>query len=112
LPGEPRGDGRGAARIVRETATRVPPDFDANAFDDDICYLIERVGGMVAREFQVVGFVSELFALQRKHGIYGTSRFTLAILSLLVLEGVAKQRFPDLDFQKEVVPFVMAALAA
>jgi hypothetical protein len=29
----------------------------------------------------------------------------------MVFEGVAKQRFPDLNFQQEAVPFVMAALA-
>jgi ubiquinone biosynthesis protein len=105
-------DGRAAARIVRETATRLPSNLNVEAFDEDISDLIERVGGLKARDFQVAGFVGELFAIQRKHGIYGTSKFTPVILSLLVYEGVAKQRFPDLDFQQEAVPFVIAALAS
>ncbi|MCZ8190226.1 MAG: AarF/UbiB family protein [Microcystis sp. LE19-338.1B] len=104
-------NGSTAARIVRETAQYLPPSLDVKAFDDDITNLIERVGGLQARDFQVVGFVGELFAIQHKHGIYGTNQFTLTILSLLVFEGVAKQRFPDLNFQQESVPFVMAALA-
>jgi ubiquinone biosynthesis protein len=105
-------DGYTVARIVRETATRLPDGLNEAEFDRDISELIERVGGLRARDFQVGSFVGELFAIQHKHSIYGTSRFTLIILSLLVYEGVAKDRFPDLDFQKEAVPFVMAALAS
>jgi len=104
-------DGSTAARIVRETAQCLPPNLNIKAFDDDITSLIKRVGGLRARDFQVAGFVGELFAIQHKHCIYGTNQFTLTILSLLVFEGVAKQRFPDLNFQQEAVPFVMAALA-
>ena len=104
-------DGRAAARIVRETATRLPATLNVEAFDQDIGELIARVGGLRAREFQVAAFVADLFAIQRKHRIYGTSKFTLTILSLLVYEGVAKARFPDLDFQRESIPFALAALA-
>lgn len=103
-------DGITAARIVRETAEYLPPKLNLKSFEDDITSLIEKVGGLQARDFQVAGFVGELFAIQRKHGIYGTNLFTLAILSLLVFEGVTKQRFPDLDFQKEAVPFVLSSL--
>jgi len=104
-------DGSTAARIVRETAQYLPPNLNVTAFDNDIANLINRVGGLQASDFQVAGFVGELFSIQRKHGIHGTNQFTLTILSLLVFEGVAKQRFPDLNFQQEAVPFVMAALA-
>lgn len=105
-------DGPAAARIVRQTANMLPANLDVAAFDDEISGLINRAGGLRAREFQVAGFVMELFAIQRRHRIHGTSRFTLAILSLLVFEGVAKQRHPDLDFQGESVPYVKAALAS
>lgn len=104
-------DGKRAAQIVRETAMHLPSDLNIRNFDEDISNLIERIGGLKAGDFQVVSFVSKLFEIQRKHGIYGTSKFTLIILSLLVYEGVAKQRFPDLDFQQEAVPFVLEALA-
>lgn len=103
-------DGGKAAEIVRETALRLPSDLDIATFDRDITELIHRVGGLRAQDFQVAGFVGELFAIMRKHHIYGTSQFTLIILSLLVYEGVTKQRYPDLDFQQEAIPFIMAAL--
>lgn len=104
-------DGSTAAKIVRETALRLPPDLSIETFERDITDLINRVGGLRARDFQVAGFVGELFAIMHKHHIYGTSQFTLIILSLLVYEGVTKQRYPDLNFQQEAIPFVMAALA-
>jgi ubiquinone biosynthesis protein len=104
-------DGRTAARIVRETAARLPRNLQVERFDRDICALIERMGGLRARDFQVAAFVGELFSIQRQHGIYGTSQFTMIILALLVFEGVAKQRYPDLDFQQEAVPYVIQALA-
>lgn len=104
-------DGSTAAKIVRETALRLPASLDVEAFDDDIAALVLRVGGLKARDFQVAGFVGELFGIMRKHEIYGTSQFTLIILSLLVYEGVTKQLRPDLDFQQEAVPFVLSALA-
>lgn len=105
-------DGCSAARIIRQTAQRLPKDLDVDAFDKEIGDLIHRVGGLKAREFHVAGFVLELFAIQRHHKIYGTSKFALPILSLLVFEGVAKQSYPDLDFQAESLPYVIAALAS
>lgn len=105
-------DGSTAATIVRKTAQRLPADLNTTAFDQDISELIHRFGGLNARDFQITQFVGELFAIMRLHRIHGTSQFTLIILSLLVYEGVTKQRSPDLDFQQEAIPFVMAALTS
>jgi len=101
------GDGTTAASIVRETARRLPPDLDIKEFEREICFLVERVAGMQAHEFQVASFVADLFRIQRKHRIQGTAQFTSAILSLLVYEGAAKEWCPDLDFQQEAVPYVV-----
>jgi ubiquinone biosynthesis protein len=103
-------DGLAAAKIVRATAQRLPKNLDVQVFDNDITNLIKKVGGLQAKDFQVADFVGQLFSIQHKHGIYGTNQFTTAIMSLLVLEGVTKQRFPDFNFQQEAVPFIMAAL--
>jgi ubiquinone biosynthesis protein len=35
----------------------------------------------------------------------------LALLALLVYEGVAKEVYPELDFQQEAMPFTIAALS-
>lgn len=104
------GDGQMAAHIVRETAQHLPAGLSIQEFDNEIVRLIQRVGGLQARDFQVAGFVGELFMIQNKYDMRGTNQFTLAILSLLVFEGVAKQRFPELDFQQAALPFVMDAL--
>jgi len=104
-------DGDSASRTIRETALRLPSKLDVEIFDREISDLIDRVGGLTARDFQVAGFVGELFAIMRKHNIYGASQFTLIILSLLVYEGLAKQRHPDLNFQQEAISFVITALA-
>lgn len=102
--------GRRAAEIVRATAAFLPPNLDCEAFDREIAELITRTGGLSAEHFQVAGFVSELFAIQGRHGIHGTSRFSLIILALLVYEGIAKQRHRSLDFQREAMPFVVNAV--
>lgn len=103
-------NGRRAAQIVRATAATLPPNLDVDAFDREVAALVVQAGGLSAEHFQVAAFVSELFAIQARHGIRGTSRFSLIILAMLIYEGIAKQRYRSLDFQKEAMPFVMASL--
>ena len=55
------GDGLVAARIVRETAARLPPSLDVAAFDSEIAELISSVTGKNAGQFQVAIFVGKLF---------------------------------------------------
>lgn len=105
-------DGKTAARIVRETALRVAGNLDLVAFERDMQALVEKTAGRKAIDFQVAGFVFELFQVQRRHGIYGSPSFTLPILSLLTYEGLIKNLHPDIDFQQEAIPFVVSALAA
>ena len=104
-------DGKTAARIVRETAIRIVKNLDELAFERDMQVLVESTAGRKAGDFQVAGFVFELFQIQRRHGIYGSPNFTLPILSLLTYEGMIKDIYPDIDFQQEAVPFVLASLA-
>ena len=44
------------------------------------------------------------------HGLYADPQFVFPILSLIVLEGTARDVCPDVDFQAEAVPFVLLAL--
>ena len=104
-------DGKTAARIVRETALRVAGNLDPVAFERDMQALVEKTAGRKAADFQVAGFVFELFQVQRRHGIYGSPSFTLPILSLLTYEGLIKDLHPEIDFQQESVPFVISAVA-
>jgi ubiquinone biosynthesis protein len=102
-------NGYRAAKIVRETAAHLPDGLDVSAFDIAIADWVTKVGGLTAREFQIIDFVGGLFAIQRRFDVRGTSRFTMMILALLVYEGTAKQVHPDLDFQATALPFVLAS---
>ncbi len=99
-----------AARIVLETAQRIPADLDRVGFERDIGELISRSSGLRAAEFLITSFVNSLFSIQRKYRIYSSSSFTLAILSLTVYEGIIRHRSADLDFQREAVPVLFASL--
>jgi ubiquinone biosynthesis protein len=104
------GDGATAAKIVRETAFRSPANLDGASFEREIVQLIKASAGQRASEFLVSSFVTSLFKIQRKHNIYGSPSFTMAIFSLTVYEGVIRHRCADLDFQREAVPILLAAI--
>jgi len=103
-------DGATAARIVLETALRVPPNLNRTDFERAIGELVRRASGSTAGEFFVASFVTSLFAIQRRHAVYGSPDFTMAILSLMVYEGIIRHRCSDLDFQREAMPALMLSL--
>jgi ubiquinone biosynthesis protein len=102
--------GKAAAQTVRDAALRVRADHDERAFARDMQGLLDRTAGRRAGQFQVAAFVTELFEIQRRNGIYGSPAFTMAILSLLCYEGLIKGVDPDLDFQQAAIPFVLGLL--
>lgn len=104
------GDGATAARIVRETALRSPDNLDNASFEREIMQLIKASAGQRASDFLISSFVTSLFKIQRKHNMYGSPSFTMAIFSLTVYEGVIRHRCADLDFQREAVPILLAAI--
>jgi ubiquinone biosynthesis protein len=105
-----RNNGKDCARILYETASYKTMNFNRDAFNQAVIDLIDRSAGSNAAEFQVALFASQLFDIQRRHGLRGSTNFTMAILSLLVFEGIAKQFYPHLDFQSEARPFLVRAL--
>lgn len=104
------GDRVAAAKIVLETAQHTPDDLDREGFQREIGELIARSTGLRANDFLITSFVNSLFRIQRKYGIRSSSSFTLAILSLTVYEGIIRQRYADLDFQREAVPTLLMSL--
>lgn len=102
-------DGARCARIIRETAVHAPPGLDYESFAAEIGALVNSISGAMAGRFQVAGFVLELFNVQRRYGIAGTTAFVMAIISLLVFEGLAKEVYPDLNFQREALPYILRA---
>ncbi|HLG64873.1 MAG TPA: AarF/UbiB family protein [Ktedonosporobacter sp.] len=103
--------GKNCACIIYETASYKTATFDRKGFECAIIELINRSAGSKASAFQVAPFVAEIFDIQRRFGLRGSPSFTMAILSLLVFEGIAKQCYPQLDFQAEARPILLQALA-
>jgi ubiquinone biosynthesis protein len=102
-------DGPACARILQETATYRARHYDPGAFEADIVRLIDRYSALRARDFEVARFVYELMETQRRHGLRGSTRFIMAILSLVVFDGICKQLDPDCDFQAEALGFLLVA---
>lgn len=102
-------DGASCARVLLDTASGRARRFEAERFTADLEALIDRHWGLRADRFEVAAFAYRLFAVQRRHGLRGSTRFTMAILSLVVFEGIVKQLAPDLDFQAEARPYLIAA---
>ncbi|MEK6408075.1 MAG: AarF/UbiB family protein [Acidobacteriota bacterium] len=104
-------NGKECARIVHETATFQAANYDRSKFESEMVKLIGRHSSKIARDFEVTQFAIELFDTQRKSGIRGSTKFTMAIVSLVVFEGIAKQVYPDLDFQREARQFIPAIMS-
>ncbi len=103
-------DGYTCSEITLETASFIPRDFDKDSFSEEIVSLVDKYSGQKVTGFQVSGFVVGMFDIQRKHKIRGTTAFIMAIISLLVFEGVAKTVDPGLDFQTLSIPYIQEAL--
>jgi ubiquinone biosynthesis protein len=104
------GDGERCGRIVIESSSGVRPDADLDAFVRGMADLVARNSGAAAREFSVIGFATEMFSLQREHGLHAASEIVFPLLSLLVIEGTIRDLDPDIDFQQEAHPLLVKAL--
>ena len=87
-----------AAQLI-SNAVHVPervsyPDLVAEVRRVVLVHSRQRAG-----TFLVCGFVSELFAIEKKFGIFGTPGFVNAVFALAMFEGLVRKRFPLLDFQ-------------
>lgn len=101
--------GKECAQIIHETALSVSPAFDYEVFERAVSDLIRRSTGVRASEFQVASFAAQLFDIQRRCGLRASPNFVMAILALLVFEGIVKSYYADLDFQHEAIPFMFKA---
>lgn len=102
--------GKDGARILYETASYASESFNREQFDQAVINLIGKTAGSKAAEFQVATFAFHIFDIQRRFGLRGSTNFTMAILSLLIFEGIAKQLYPQLDFQSIARPFVIKGM--
>lgn len=101
------GDGKSCARVLVDTATGFGDAFDREAFDDEMVNMIARHHARTAESFEVAAFAVELFDLQRRFTVVGSTAFTMTIIAFLVLEGVIKTLHPTMDFQADARRFFM-----
>lgn len=99
--------GARCAELIVETASYVPPQLCYAEFEREICAQIDDISRTTAGKFHVADFVVRIFDTQRRHRIVGTTASFMAIVSLLVLEGVTRHIYPDLDFQREALTFIL-----
>lgn len=104
------GDGAQCARVLTETALRLPDPFDAERFTYDVAALTNDYSRRPAREFGVTTFVGDLFDCMRRHAVVGSPDFVMALVALVTYEGTVRTVDPDLDFQSEAAPYVASAL--
>lgn len=102
--------GKQCATIMYDTALSVPPTLDYAEFERTVSNLIARATGVRAADFQVAAFGAQLFDIQRRFRIRAAPNFVMAMLALLVFEGIVKRHYADLDFQREAQPFLLQAL--
>ncbi|WP_081916056.1 ABC1 kinase family protein [Saccharothrix sp. NRRL B-16314] len=101
------GDGDKCAAIVVESSAEVRPDADVAGFLARMADLVRRSHGLPAREFSLIAFATEMFDLQRRHGIHAAPELIFPLLSLLVIEGTIRDLDPDVDFQALARPVLM-----
>jgi ubiquinone biosynthesis protein len=104
------GRGTRAAEIVVESAESTGPDADLPGFIERMAELVERSHGLPAREFSLIAFATEMFDLQRTHGIQAAPELIFPLLSLLVIEGTIRDLDPAIDFQEAARPQLMRGL--
>ncbi|WP_317496408.1 AarF/UbiB family protein [Haloechinothrix sp. LS1_15] len=105
------GRGEACADVVLSTV-EPGPATDVDGFRNEIRALIDANTGVPAAEFDLVGFATQLFAIQRRYGLYADPQFVFPILSLLVMEGTIRDYAPGIDFQGEAVPFLAKNMIA
>ena len=104
------GRGRRCAEIVVESSSGVRPGADLDAFHERMADLVERSHGLSAKDFSLMGFATEMFDLQRTHGVHAAPELIFPLLSLLVIEGTIRELDPEIDFQETARPVLNKGL--
>jgi ubiquinone biosynthesis protein len=106
------GRGRRCAALVIESSLGVRDGADVDGFITDMAALVERNYGAPAKDFSLIAFATEMFALQRGYGISAAPELVFPLLSLLVIEATVRDLDPDVDFQAAAKPVLNRAVFA
>ncbi|WP_201294743.1 MULTISPECIES: AarF/ABC1/UbiB kinase family protein [unclassified Nocardiopsis] len=104
------GRGTRCAEIVVESSSGLGEDADLEGFTALMADLVHRSHGLPAREFSLIAFATEMFDLQRRHGVHAAPELVFPLLSLLVIEGTIRDLHPGIDFQETAKPMLNKGL--
>jgi ubiquinone biosynthesis protein len=105
------GNGQRCATSVLRSAVEIPEVLDEPAFVAEISALVHAHRRLPARDFRVAAFTYELFAIQRRHGVFIASEFVAPVLALLTVEEQVRDWAPDLDFQVVAQAIIIGSIA-
>lgn len=100
-------DGNTVAHVVLDTASQIPAMTQVEEFRSAVVRLVHAYSGRLMESFSITGFVSALFRLQRRYGIFGSPDFTTALTALVVLQGSLMRYAPMMDFQSVAAEAVL-----
>lgn len=106
------GRGEGCADILLSTARPVAcTDDQALArFRHQVSQLVRESAQQAAGQFSLPRFAVQLFQIQQRNGYYAEPEMMFPLLCLMALEGTVIAFAPEMDFQIEAAPYVMASL--
>ncbi|HEX8158090.1 MAG TPA: AarF/UbiB family protein [Solirubrobacteraceae bacterium] len=105
------GDPDAIAGVIVRTAVVLPERLDEDALVADLEPLMSDITRSSAERFNAARFTTALFLISRRHRILASPTFSMAVVSLITIEGVLKELTPGLDFQREALPSVLGCLA-
>jgi ubiquinone biosynthesis protein len=104
------GRGRRCANIVIDSSLGLREGADTASFVTAMAELVERNYRAPAKEFSLIAFATEMFELQRGHGVAATPELVFPLLSLLVIEPTVRELDPHVDFQEVAKPVLNRAV--
>jgi len=80
---------------------------DRDVYDAEVATLAQRYLGKRLKEIELGPLIRDLIMGSRKFGVEIPSEFLMLGKSLMTVEGVGKEIYPDLDLLEEVRPYFM-----
>jgi ubiquinone biosynthesis protein len=103
------GDGNKCADILLSTTSSIGKE-NTSRFRAEVIALVEKSAVQDVVHFSLPKFAMQLFLIQQRNGYYADPEMTFPLLCLIGLEGTVKRFTPDMDFQIEAAPYIMASL--
>jgi ubiquinone biosynthesis protein len=81
--------------------------IDRDAYDAEVTGLAQRYLGRRLKEIEIGPLIRDLVTGARKYGVEIPPEFLMLGKSLMTVEGVGKEIYPELDLMEEVRPYFM-----